>query len=72
MLDYSTLTVAIKHLASYLLWMRSQYNTVNNKLYKHKHNITPPPKENCTPMEREFSQTEALKAYFRNLIVFSY
>ena len=43
MLDYSTLTVAIKHLASYLLWMRSQYNTVNNKLYKHKHNITPPP-----------------------------
>ena len=61
MLDYSTLTVAIKHLASYLLWMRSQYNTVNNKLYKHKHNITPPPKKIVHQWKGNFPKLKRLR-----------
>ena len=40
--------MAIKHLARYLLWMRSQYNEVNYKLYEHKHN-NPPLKRKSPP-----------------------
>ena len=53
--------------------MRSQYNKVNYVLYEHRQSN--PPKKNPPPqkkkigtqMEKELSQTEILRAYFRNL-----
>ena len=51
--------------------MRSQYNKVNYVLYEHRQSKppkkNPPQKKFGTQMEKELSQTEILRAYFRNL-----
>ena len=70
-LDYSTWTMATNYLARYLLWWG--VNITKLIIYFMNINTTTPllkkksPQKIGTLMEREFSQTETLRASFRNL-----